>query len=176
MTHDQTGPLTLYARGCLTPAPAELDLAAYSAVARERAKGLAAFWLAHAEWSRATFGCDTKKGPLGALKHLEKEVGEARAALQRAARCKELATGDEVKNPVARKYYADTTEATQAEALTELADCVFLVFDAARRAGFDYAQLVQACWDKLEVNKQRAWPAPTYSDEPVEHDRSKESR
>lgn len=33
-----------------------------------------------AEWSRATFGSDQEKGPLGALKHLEKEAREAQAS------------------------------------------------------------------------------------------------
>jgi hypothetical protein len=36
-----------------------------------------AFWNAHAHWSRATFGDDSKRGPIGALKHLEKEAREA---------------------------------------------------------------------------------------------------
>lgn len=30
-----------------------------------------------AEWSQATFGLDKERGPLGALKHLEKEAKEA---------------------------------------------------------------------------------------------------
>lgn len=32
-----------------------------------------------AEWSQATFGIDEVKGPLGCLKHLEKEAREAQA-------------------------------------------------------------------------------------------------
>lgn len=35
-----------------------------------------AFWNAQAEWSRATFGSDAERGPLGPLKHLAKEVNE----------------------------------------------------------------------------------------------------
>ena len=35
------------------------------------------FWDQQAEWSRATFGSDTERGPLGPLKHLEKEAKEA---------------------------------------------------------------------------------------------------
>lgn len=31
------------------------------------------------EWSQATFGTDAERGPLGALKHLEKEAREAQA-------------------------------------------------------------------------------------------------
>jgi len=33
-----------------------------------------------ARWSQATFGADVERGPLGALKHLEKEAREAQAA------------------------------------------------------------------------------------------------
>lgn len=37
-------------------------------------------WDDHAEWSQATFGSDSVKGPEGALNHLKKEVEEAIAA------------------------------------------------------------------------------------------------
>lgn len=37
------------------------------------------FWNAQAEWSRATFGSDTERGPQGPLKHLRKEVDEVLA-------------------------------------------------------------------------------------------------
>lgn len=33
-----------------------------------------------AEWSQATFGSDQERGPLGALRHLEKEARETQAA------------------------------------------------------------------------------------------------
>src|SRR5581483_2899425 len=45
--------------------------------------------------------------------------------------------------------------------LEEYADLQFLVFDAARRAGFSYAQLVEAVRHKLAVNRSRQWPKPT---------------
>lgn len=32
------------------------------------------------EWSQATFGTDQERGPMGALRHLEKEAREAQAA------------------------------------------------------------------------------------------------
>jgi hypothetical protein len=35
------------------------------------------FWDAHANWSRATFGNDAERGPVGPLKHLQKEAAEA---------------------------------------------------------------------------------------------------
>lgn len=53
--------------------------------------------------------------------------------------------------------------------LEEYADLVFLVFDAARRAGFDYDDLVCMCFAKLAKNKKRKWAAPKNPDEPIEH-------
>jgi hypothetical protein len=50
----------------------------------------------------------------------------------------------------------------------EIADCLFLVFDAARRAGMTLDTLISVCEHKLIVNKARKWSKPT-SDEPVEH-------
>jgi len=52
--------------------------------------------------------------------------------------------------------------------LEEYVDCQFLIFDAARRAGFTFEEFVLGCFAKLEKNKKRAWPKPT-SDQPVEH-------
>ncbi len=97
---------------------------------------LGAFWKAHSQWSQATFGSDSERGPTGPLKHLAKEVNEALA------------------NP---------------SDISEFADLVFLSFDAARRAGFTYDELVAAAWAKLEVNKARKWAPPTKGDEAVEH-------
>lgn len=53
----------------------------------------------------------------------------------------------------------------------EIIDCLFLVFDAARRAGLTYDQVVELAFHKLEINRARKWPAPTSSldDLPVEH-------
>jgi len=100
-----------------------------------------AFWNAQAAWSRATFGEDHERGPIGPLKHLAKEAVEAQL------------------NP---------------KDIFEFVDCLFLIFDASRRAGFDLDQLVEAAWKKLEINKSRKWTKPT-SDEPAEHDRSGEA-
>ena len=93
------------------------------------------FWNEQSEWSQATFGTDQERGPLGALKHLEKEAREA------------------------QEYPIDWVE---------IADCQFLVFDAARRAGMTLDQLMNTCEQKLIINKARKWGKPT-SDEPVEH-------
>lgn len=71
-------------------------------------------------------------------------------------------------------------EAVEAQAmppdLMEFVDCLFLTFDATRRAGFTFDQLREAAWRKLAVNKARKWPKPGASDEPVEHDRSGEAQ
>jgi hypothetical protein len=77
---------------------------------------------------------------LGALKHLQKEAEEAQAVV------------------------GDPTELK-----VELADCWLLVLDASRRAGFNPMEMLNASLDKLEINKRREWPAPSGSDEPIEH-------
>jgi hypothetical protein len=87
------------------------------------------------EWSQRTFGTDAERGPLGALRHLEKEAREAQESL------------------------AD---------ITEYADCLLLLLDASRRAGFKIMQVIEAAQEKMKVNKQRSWPKPT-DDNPVEH-------
>jgi hypothetical protein len=89
-----------------------------------------------AVWSQETFGSDASRGPIGPLKHLEKEAREAQAA------------PDDV---------------------TEFADCLLLVLDAARRAGFDARALLAATDAKLQVNKSRVWSKPTDDDSPIEH-------
>lgn len=99
------------------------------------------FWNDQAEWSQATFGADSVRGPIGPLKHLAKEAQEA------------IDTGG-----------ADPTE---------IADCLFLVFDAARRSGLTLAGLMNACEIKLAANKLRRW-GPQTIDGPVEHIRDSE--
>lgn len=37
------------------------------------------FWKQHSAWSQSVFGTDAERGPVGALKHLEKEAREAQA-------------------------------------------------------------------------------------------------
>lgn len=94
------------------------------------------FWNAQSEWSRATFGSDKERGPVGPLKHLEKEAREA------YAEC----------DPMLRDM--------------EIVDCLFLVCDAARRAGMTPDRLLTLANHKLAINKGRKWSKPT-SDEPV---------
>ncbi len=99
-----------------------------------------------AAWSQATFGSDAERGPIGALKHLAKEAREAEIAC-----VMNLGIGGD------RGIIAE-----------ELADCLLLILDAARRSGLTPLQLIRAAQSKMAVNKARTWPKPT-SDEPVEH-------
>lgn len=50
----------------------------------------------------------------------------------------------------------------------EYADCLLLILDAARRAGFSPLSLVKTARDKMVINKKRTWSKPT-DDNPVEH-------
>ncbi len=93
-------------------------------------------WVSQSEWSQKTFGTDQERGPIGALKHLEREAKEA------------------WENP---------------SDIVEYADCLLLILDASRRAGFALEALVDAACAKHEVNKGRTWPAPAEGDEPTEH-------
>ena len=53
----------------------------------------------------------------------------------------------------------------------EYADLLFLVFDAARRSGLNYYQMLEEVFKKLEKNKARQWGPPSAT-EPVEHVRA----
>lgn len=92
-----------------------------------------------AEWSQATFGKDVDRGPIGALRHLELEAGEAIAAAINGINLEE-----------------------------ELADCFLLILDASRRHGLTPPQLLRVAREKMAVNKSRSWPKPI-ADQPVEH-------
>lgn len=102
------------------------------------------FWDELSAWSQKTFGGDEVRGCIGPLKHLRKEVQEA----------------------------IDAYEAGDVDGCNkEIVDCLFLSFDSARRAGLSFEQLFAMAFDKLKVNQERQWSAPT-TDEPVEHVRS----
>lgn len=94
------------------------------------------------KWSQATFGSDSERGPIGPLKHLEKEAVEAQRAF--------------------------SYELHDGEFKTELADCLLLMLDAIRRGGFKIGDIIDAAQAKMVINRGRTWPKPT-SDEPVEH-------
>ncbi len=111
------------------------------------------FWNEQAEWSEATFGKTSERGPLGALKHLEKEAKEAQTEAKWL-----------IDNP--EKF--DSVIVKKQELCIEIADCLFLTFDAARRAGMTLDQLLDTAFAKLEINKNRKWQRTT-EDGPVEH-------
>lgn len=104
------------------------------------------FFNAQREWSYKTFGPPEFRGPKGPLDHLQKEAREA------------YEERDEKK----LRY--------------EIADCLFLVFDAAHRHGMTYGQLADVALQKLLINEGRKWPAwgDTPPDKATEHDRSAE--
>jgi hypothetical protein len=98
-------------------------------------------FVGHREWSFATFGPPSFKGPKGPLSHLRKESEEAH------------------------------DEPDPEEQKVEIVDCLLLVFDAAHRVGMNFAEVCQVAREKLAVNKQRQWPdwRGTDPDEPIEH-------
>jgi protein gp37 len=102
------------------------------------------------QWSQATFGADSIRGPIGPLRHLVKEAAEAIEAAETESACGEMVAG---------------------MLKVEIADCLLLVLDANRRAGFTVSELVKAAAEKMVVNKGRAWPKfdPTRTEQPVEH-------
>jgi hypothetical protein len=87
-------------------------------------------WYRLSGWSQQTFGSDEERSHKGPLRHLRREVEEA----------------IEVED--------------SPDLLEELVDCLLLVFDAARRSGHTWADLEQACHDKLTKNAQRQYGPP----------------
>lgn len=104
-------------------------------------------WFDLAVWSQKTFGADENRGPIGPLKHLKKEANEA-ILVAREMREDGLLSGCDME--------------------TEVADCLLLVFDAARRGGVSLMELIEAARRKLVANKSRTYPSPT-GDEISEH-------
>jgi len=52
--------------------------------------------------------------------------------------------------------------------LMEYADCLLLIIDASRRAGYSFEMLARAANEKLQINKMRHYPKPN-GDEPSLH-------
>jgi hypothetical protein len=52
--------------------------------------------------------------------------------------------------------------------VTEYADCMILLIDAARRVGITMDLLLDHCWAKLEINIRRKWGPPD-KDGIIEH-------
>jgi len=110
------------------------------------------FWDAQCEWSQEKFGSDDERGPRGPLLHLKKEIDECLDNLPAALDSAGLPTPG---NGLPKLH-------------KEIVDAQFLVFDAARRSGMSFAELLVGCFSKLSVNEHRLWQTPT-SDAPVEH-------
>lgn len=103
-------------------------------------------WSRVGKWSSETFGPHSERGPIGPMKHLLKEInGEILPVLESG------------KN-------AD---------ILEYVDCLFLIMDAARRAGFTYEMMMKGVDLKFDINRARVWPKGTDPNAPIEHDRSK---
>lgn len=66
------------------------------------------------------------------------------------------------------KEAIEAAEAPPEKRLEERADCLILLLDATWRSGDTLLALLYAAQAKMEVNKQRQWPAPT-PDGPCEH-------
>ena len=45
----------------------------------------------------------------------------------------------------------------------EYADCLLLILDAASNAGIGADDLLNACWEKLDINRVREWGEPDES-------------
>ena len=110
------------------------------------------FWEEQSRWSQATFGLDSERGPAGPIKHLKKEIEEVTQSLNRVA----------VLNGV---WYPSFEYEHLKE---EMADLLFLVFDAARRSGMTLDDLSDSAFRKLEKNKKRTWNKPV-DGQPCEH-------
>lgn len=125
-------------------------------------------------WSESAFGRKYERGPAGPLKHLQKEVAEAVDKAQAVASLNAMIS-DAVtnKNSAVRDGGIAELKTARDEFLEELADCLFLVFDACWRAGFGPTDIRRMLGTKLAKNRARSWPR-TAPDEPVEHDRSGE--
>lgn len=116
------------------------------------------FWFLLGVWSKNTFGPRYRRGPLGPIRHLAKEIQNEVLPLLEAVPAD--------KNPAC--------EPNAAEILRELTDLQFLIWDAVQRAGFTMTQFRADLTAKLIENRNRRWPAPS-SDQPVEHVRETES-
>jgi hypothetical protein len=93
------------------------------------------------EWSQATFGLDTERGPKGPLLHLLKEAQEA----------------------------IDALDDPEQDAPMEIVDCFFLVIDASRRFGMTPEDLMALATMKLHINRSRKWQKPANQDQAIEH-------
>ena len=129
-------------------------------------------------WSRKTFGPSDVRGPLGALDHLAKAiVGGDGGGTYSQFGSPTKSDGEATEAYRAAERFVDLPTPANRDALaTELADCIFLVFDAAWRAGISLTELRTAMTKKLIKNQSRPWPDWRTMDPngAIEHDRTTE--
>ncbi len=125
----------------------DLDGCHMPAKIRDNRLDLSEFWDAHSEWSQVTFGTDKERGPIGPLKHMLKELQNELLPL--------YTTNQDV-------------ELSDIDAIEEFADILFLLFDACRRAGYQFEDLRLAVNLKLKKNSQRKWQKGGVNDA-IEH-------
>lgn len=77
---------------------------------------------------------------------------------------------DQERGPIGplRHLKLEADEAIESNERDEYADCLLLILDAARRAGFTYDYLIAVTLQKLAVCRTRTYPKPA-PDEPVHH-------
>lgn len=94
------------------------------------------------KWSDSTFdnGSFNRSRALPISYHLQKESKELTESLD--------------------KYFQDGSIKNFADAKEELADCLTLVLDCATHFGCNADELITACYNKLEKNKNRVWGKP----------------
>lgn len=102
-------------------------------------------------WSDQAFGGPVKRPSDGALKHLREEADEALAALL-------IVRQRGPNDPDASRHFEH-----------EMADCLILVMDSARRAGVSDERLLAAANEKMTINEQRKFAKPPAVDtgEPI---------
>lgn len=104
----------------------------------------------HVKWSEETFGKGERTE--GLLKHIEKEIQEAREA----------------------DFYIGIAPEAGDCLKMELVDIIILALDATWRLGFTPEQIISALIEKQNINKAREWPQETRPNQPTEHIRQKE--
>lgn len=95
-----------------------------------------------AKWSDQTFseGKFIRTRSIPIMHHLKKEVDEAINALQ--------------------KHYEHPSIESFEKAKYEIVDCFTLICDCATHFGCNADELLTACFNKLEINKNRVWGKP----------------
>ncbi len=122
------------------------------------------------QWSKFVFGSRADRGPAGPVKHLKKEVDEVLDSIHDAEYVQgEVSHAIKVGDAGLRDHHIGRLAVRRESLLEELADCLFLVFDACWRADFGPTDIRRMLTAKLVANRSRTWQTPSSPDEPVEH-------